>query len=143
MPGPTSPLYHVIATTYAEVLGRTNPTDARVAFEDVVKLETDLKSPELGTSLASRGELELAQNKPKDAAVYFDRSIAAYESISKDHLSLWKPLAGLARARHAIDPKADVRPLFERAIAIGVKAQISDEDMQPIKEAMSSSQRGK
>jgi eukaryotic-like serine/threonine-protein kinase len=135
-PGTSSPLYHVIATTYAEVLSASKPIQARAAFDEVLALEIDLKSPELGTTLAARGKLELDQHQYAAAAKFEERSIAAYEATGGvEDLSLWKPLAGLAVARRALDPKAEVKPLFDRAVAIGTKAQISAEDMKSIVDA--------
>jgi tetratricopeptide (TPR) repeat protein len=138
IPGTGNPIYHVIATTEAEVLGASGKlAESRADFDAVLALEDKLKSPELGTTLASRGELELADHKWAAAAQFEERAIASYEaSGGPEHLSLWKPLAGLAQARRGLDPKADVKPLLDRAIAIGVKAQLSPEDMNPIRDAL-------
>jgi len=138
VPGPTSPMFHVIATTHGEVLGALHRVDeARATFDEVLALELKLKSPELATTLASRGQLELAEHAWADAAAFEERAIEAYEATGdKEHLALWKPLAGLATARRELDPKADVRPLLERAVAIGTKAQVKDADMKPIKDAL-------
>src|SRR6185437_4703308 len=83
-PGPTDPAYHTVATTHAEVLGAEGrAAEARKAFDD-----------------------ELAQARWQDAAGFEERSIAAYEALGgHDDLSLWKPLAGLAQARRALDKK--------------------------------------
>lgn len=65
------------------------------------------------------------------------RAIAAYEAASgPDDLSLWKPLAGLAQARRALDKKADVKPLLDRALAIGIKAQLTADDLNPIRDQL-------
>jgi tetratricopeptide (TPR) repeat protein len=134
-PGPTSPTYHVVATTHAEILGASGRVaEARKAFDDVLALEHQTKSPELGTTLAARATLELAQARWKDAASFEESAIAAYETAGgPDDLSLWKPLAGLAQARHALDKKADVKPLLDRALAIGIKAQLTADDLNPIR----------
>ena len=138
IPGTGNPIYHVIATTEAEILGADGKlAESRAAFDAVLALEDKLKSPELATSLASRAALELADHKWAAAAQLEERSIALYEaSGGAEHLSLWKPLAGLAQARRGLDPKADVKPLLDRAIAIGVKAQISPQDMNPIRDQL-------
>jgi tetratricopeptide (TPR) repeat protein len=138
IPGTASPLYHVVATTYAEVLGRTGKVAAaRAAFDEVIALEQGVKSPELGTTLTARGALELAAHQWVDAVSFEQRAIADYEATGgAEHLSLWKPLAGLATARRALDPKANVKPLLERAVAIGKTAQISADDMNPIRDAL-------
>ncbi|MEO8551407.1 MAG: tetratricopeptide repeat protein, partial [Kofleriaceae bacterium] len=60
IPGPTSPMYHVVATTRAEVLGAAGRVaEARAAFDEVLALENQHESPELGTTLAARGTLGL------------------------------------------------------------------------------------
>lgn len=135
VPGPTSLTYHVVATTRAEILGASaRVPESRKAFDDVLTLEDHNKSPELGTTLAARATLELAQARWKDAASFEERAIVAYEAAGGlDDLSLWKPLAGLAQARRALDKNTDVKPLLERAIAIGVKAQLTANDLDPIR----------
>jgi tetratricopeptide (TPR) repeat protein len=136
-PGKASSIYHIIATTRAEVLGTLGKVaEARTAFDEIIAFEIQLKSPELGTTLAARGALELRERAWAAAAGFEERSIAAYEASDKDHLELWRPLAGLATAKRALDPKADVKPLLERAIAIGEKAQLKAADLQPIKDAL-------
>ena len=139
-PGPTSPTYHVVATTRAEVLGASaRVSESRKAFDDVLALEDQTKSPELGTTLTARATLELAQARWKDAEGFEERAIAAYEVAGgPDDLSLWKPLAGLAQARRALDKKADVKPLLDRALAIGVKAQLTADDLDPIRNQLAS-----
>ena len=138
IPGPTSPTYHVVATTRAEILGASaRVSESRKVFDDVLALEDHNKSPELGTTLTARATLELAQARWKDAEGFEERAIAAYETAGgRDDLSLWKPLAGLAQARRALDNKADVRPLLDRALAIGIKAQLTDGDLNPIRDQL-------
>ena len=138
IPGPMNPIYHVIATTHAEVLGAAGRVaESRKAFDEVLALEDKAKSPELGTTLASRAALELAQAQWKDAAKFEERAIAAYEAAGgPEHLSLWKPLAGLAQARRALVPQADVKPLLDRALAIGIKAQLTADDLNPIRDQL-------
>ncbi|MEO6776988.1 MAG: tetratricopeptide repeat protein, partial [Kofleriaceae bacterium] len=137
-PGPTSAAYHTVATTHAEVLGAAGRVaEARKAFDDVLALEDANKSPELGTTLAARATLELAQARWNDAARFDERAITAYEAAGgADDLSLWKPLAGLAQARRALDPTADVKPLLDRALAIGIKAQLTADELDPIREQL-------
>jgi tetratricopeptide (TPR) repeat protein len=137
-PGPTNAAYHTVATTHAEVLGASGRVaEARKAFDEVLALEAQHKSPELGMTLAARATLELAQARWKDAAALEERSIAAYEAAGgHDDLSLWKPLAGLAQARRALDKQADVKPLLERALAIGIKAQLTAAELDPIRDQL-------
>lgn len=138
MPGTTNPLHHIVATTYTEILGDSGKVaEARAAFETVLALETTLASPELGTTLASRGTFELAQHKWADAISYSERAITAFEaSGGAEDLSLWRPLASVATAKRELDPKAEVKPLLERAIAIGMKAQLAASDLQPLKDQL-------
>ena len=138
VPGKASPLYHVVATTEGEILtAMGKPAEARAAFDAVLDLEQSTKSPLLATTLTSRAELELGQHAWADAAAFEERAIAAFEAMAgKDALDLWKPLAGLARARHALDPKADVRPILTRAVAIATKAKVQDADLAPIRDAL-------
>ena len=135
IPGKLSPPYHTVSTTRAEILGAAGRVEeSRKAFDDVLELELQTRSPELATTLAARATLELAQARWTDAAAFEQRAIAAYEAAGgPDNLLLWKPLAGLAQARHALDPKADVKPLLDRALAIGIKAQLAGEELDPIR----------
>ncbi|MEO8549024.1 MAG: hypothetical protein ABI678_03605, partial [Kofleriaceae bacterium] len=76
---------------------------------------------------------EVAQARWREAVKFEERSIAAY---GPENLSLWKPLAGLAQARRALDPKADVKPLLDRALAIAIKAQLTAEELDPIRDQL-------
>ncbi|HEY1810869.1 MAG TPA: tetratricopeptide repeat protein [Kofleriaceae bacterium] len=138
VPGTTSPLYHVVATTEAEILtAMGKAADARVAFDALEQLEVASHSPVLPTTLASRAELELGQHAWADAAAFEERSIAGFEAMSgKDALDLWKPLAGLATAKRGADPKADVRAILVRAVAIATKAQLRDSDLAPLRDEL-------
>ncbi|HEY1550319.1 MAG TPA: serine/threonine-protein kinase [Kofleriaceae bacterium] len=138
VPGTTSPLYHVVATTEAEVLSsQGNVAAARAAFDAAIDLEQKTTSPVLATTLASRAELELAQHAYADAIALDERSIIAFETMGgKDALDLWRPLAGLATAKRAVDPRADVRAILTRAVAIATKAQVRDAEVAPLREAL-------
>jgi tetratricopeptide (TPR) repeat protein len=138
VPGPTHAVYHTVATTHAQILAAMHRVvEARAAYDAVLELEVQAHSPELAETLAARGALELGDKKWADAVTFLDRSIAGYEAIGgKDHLDLWRPLADLAAAKRALDPKSDVRPLLERALALGVKARLPDGKLRPIREAL-------
>jgi tetratricopeptide (TPR) repeat protein len=140
IPGKLSPPYHTVATTRAEILGAAGrAAEARAAFDEVLALEDQTKSPELATTLTARATFELAQARWQDAAGFDERAIAAYEtSGGPEDLSLWKPLTGLAQARRALDPKADVKPLLDRALAIGIKAQLAPDELEPIRAQLAS-----
>src|SRR5262249_27342318 len=99
-------------------------------------IEDKFESPERGTTLNARGELELDQRAWAAAASFEDRAISAYTTVDKDSLAIWKPLVGLATARRALDAHADVRPLLERALAVAKKAQVLPADLQPIEAAL-------
>jgi len=128
----------VVATTEGEILtAMGKPTEARAAFDAVVDLEMLTNSPVRGTTFTSLGELELDQHAWADAVTFEKDAIEAFEAMGgKDALDLWKPLAGLARAQRALDPKADVRPLLTRAVAIATKAKVLDADLAPIRDAL-------
>jgi eukaryotic-like serine/threonine-protein kinase len=138
VPGTASPLYHVVATTEAEVLSSMGKVaEARAAFDAAIELEQTTQSPVLATTLASRADLELGQRAYADAIALEERSITGFETMGgKDSLDLWRPLAGLATAKRAIDPHADVRLILTRAVAIATKAQIRDADVAPLREAL-------
>jgi len=135
--GRMNTVYHVVATTRAEVLGALGKVaEARAAFDALLELEDKLQSPERGTTLSARAQLELQQRAWAAAAGFAERAVAAYDAVDKDSLSVWKPLAALATARRALDPKADVKALLERAVAVAKKAQVAPADLQPIEAAL-------
>jgi hypothetical protein len=114
-----------------------NVAAARAAFDAAIDLEQKTTSPVLATTLASRAELELAQHAYADAIALDERSIIAFETMGgKDALDLWRPLAGLATAKRAVDPRADVRAILTRAVAIATKAQVRDAEVAPLREAL-------
>ncbi len=130
-PGTGHPLYHIVATTRAEVLeaaGRLD--DARAALDAVIGFEEKAKSPVLATSLASRAEVALAERKWAEAATFDARSIALTEAANgKDASDLWKPLAGLARAKAGAGDAKGAREVAQRAVKIARAAQITDEEI--------------
>jgi tetratricopeptide (TPR) repeat protein len=131
VPGIEHPTYHQAETTYAEVLtslGRI--AEARKALDDIMAIESRVKSPTLPTTQASRAELEIAAKAYADAATFAEQSIAGFETASGvENPELWRPLTHLALARLGQGDRAAAKPLLERAMAIGTKAGVSDQDL--------------
>ena len=133
LPGPTDPSYHTIATDRADALvaaGRL--ADAHAAFDAVLALEDKHHSTTLPATLASRARLALVEHAWADAASFAERSIAGFEAAgTKDNPELWRPLTALAEARLGAGDARAARPLVERALAIGQKSNIPDDDLAP------------
>ena len=138
VPGPTHPLTHTIATTLAEVWrAQGKRTQARALFDDVIAAEEKASSPVLATTLASRAELALDDRSFAEAAAFDERAIAALEkSGGKDAPDLWRPLLGLGLAKQAQGRAQEAHALFDRALAIGTKAQVSDVELKPARDAL-------
>jgi len=136
--GEANPLSHAVLTTRAEALAAAGRRpDARVQYDQAIALETKYSSPFLAATLASRGALELADKKWRDAAAFEERAVAVAETTGgKESPDLWEPLAGLARADFELGKRADARPLLERALAIGARAQIPAQDLAPAKDLL-------
>jgi hypothetical protein len=127
-PGSAHPLFHIVATTRGQVmLAQGKPADAAKALDAVLALEDAAKSPVLSTTLAARGDVALAMSAWADAAAFDARAIAIVEAASgKDSPELWRPLAGLARAKAGLGDRAAARVAARRAVAIGRAAQVTD-----------------
>ncbi|HTR53297.1 MAG TPA: serine/threonine-protein kinase [Kofleriaceae bacterium] len=136
--GEGNPLSHAVLTTRAEALAAAGRRpDARAQFDQAIALETRYSSPYLAATLTSRGALELAEKKWRDAAAFDERAITAAEAAGgKESPELWLPLAGLARADVELGKRADARPLLERALAIGAKAQVPARDLAPARDLL-------
>jgi tetratricopeptide (TPR) repeat protein len=129
----------VVATDYAETLtaaGRYK--EARAIYDEVLALEAKTSSTALPQTQMSRAELALAEHQYADAASNADRAVAGYEAAGgKDNPELWRPLSDLAFARQALGkPASEVRPLLERAIAIGERVHLHELDLAPTREAL-------
>ena len=62
---------------------------------------------------------------------------AAFEaSGGVDNPALWRPLTALAKAKIGLGKPAEARPLLQRAIAIGEKAQVDASDLAPARTAL-------
>ncbi len=140
--GKASPMYHALQTTLAEALAAANrPADARAAYDEAIALETS-GSPFLGQTLNSRALFELAAKQYKDAAAFAQHSITVTEAANgQDSPDLWQPLTTLAHADLELGHAANARPLLERALAIGEKAQVSPSDLAPTRELMQKLQK--
>ena len=130
-PGSAHPMYHIIATTRGEVLlAQGKPAEAAAALDAVLALEEPAKSPVLATTLASRAEVALATKAWAAAADIEAHAIAVAEAASgKDATELWKPLAGLARAKAGLGDRAAARAAAQRAVTIGRAAQVTDAEL--------------
>jgi eukaryotic-like serine/threonine-protein kinase len=133
--GTDNSLYHAVATTYAETLAANGQRDAaRKEYDTVLALELKTQSPYLGPTLTSRAKLALDDKRFTEAIGFAQRAIAAAEAANgKDSPDLVQPLATLGRALVALAKPADARPHFERAIAIGEKAHLSDKELAPLR----------
>jgi tetratricopeptide (TPR) repeat protein/predicted Ser/Thr protein kinase len=131
VPGVDNPMYQQIATDYADTLVAANrPADARTLLDAVIAVEDKQASALLPLTLAARADAAVAAKAWDDAAADADRSISGYEAAGgKDNAPLWRPLTTRARVALAHGHAADARPLLERAIAIGQRAQVTDEDL--------------
>jgi hypothetical protein len=79
---------------------------------------------------------DFASGRPEEAAAFYERAIAFAESTGgKDSPELWRPLTRLAEAKIRLGDKAAAKPLLERALAIGTKAQIDAAELEPIRAA--------
>ncbi|MGE5186004.1 MAG: tetratricopeptide repeat protein [Acidobacteriota bacterium] len=138
VPGTAHPMYHQIATDYAEILvGAGRHDDARALYDQVFELEQKAGSNVLPATQAARANLALVEDNWADAERYAEQSIAGYEAQGgKDQPSLWRPLTLLAKAKLGTHDVAAARTLLERALAIGAKANVADDDLQPTRDAL-------
>jgi tetratricopeptide (TPR) repeat protein len=138
VPGTAHAIYHTLANDYAEALvaaGRL--ADAHHAFDELIALEQKSQSSMLAETLTSRAELALVEKKWPDAAAFAKQGLAGFEALGgKDNPKLWRPLSRLAAAEIGLGHREVARPLLERAIAIGEKAQVPDDDLAPAHEAL-------
>ncbi len=138
VPGPTHPMYHQVDTDYAKLLVLAGRLDeARAVFDEVIPLEKTNTSNVLPETLGERANLALAEKKWAEAETWAQQSVAAYEAQGgKEQPTLWRPLTYLAKARLGQGDGAAARSLLERALAIGQKAQVADDDLQPTRDAL-------
>jgi tetratricopeptide (TPR) repeat protein len=138
-PGPDHPTYHVVATDYAETLtaaGRLE--EARALYDELFALEAKTSSTTLPQTQTSRAELALVEHQYAEAASQAERAVAGFEAAGgKDNPDLWRPLSSLGRARLALGkPPSEVRPVLERALAIGEVIKLHELDLAPTREAL-------
>jgi len=137
-PGTGASMYHTLLTMYGDILlnaGRL--ADARAMYGQALVLEENAKSSIMPATLASRARLAEVEHAWKDAQTFAERSIAGYETAGgKNNPALWRPLTILAKAKVALGKRAQARPLFVRAIAIGEKAQLPAENLAPARAAL-------
>ncbi len=144
VPGPTSETYHQLLTDYADTyVAAGKLVEAKHMFDDAFALEAQTKSVILPVSQTSRAELALVERAWPEAATFADQAIAGFEGLGgKENPLLWRPLTALAHARIAQGKPADARPLLERAITIGDKAQIDAGDLAPARAALAGLPKG-
>jgi tetratricopeptide (TPR) repeat protein len=136
--GKAAPMYHAIATTHAEALaaaGRT--TEAVAAYDEVLGLEEQHRSPYLAHTLASRAVLALDAKQWPEAVALESRSIVTFEAASgKETPDLFKPLAGMGQAKLGQGKPTEARTYLERALAIAAKSQLGANDVDPVKKLL-------
>jgi tetratricopeptide (TPR) repeat protein len=132
-PGTGHPMYHFVQTTYAEILGSLGRTaEARTAFDELLALEEKTSSEALPTTLTSRAQLALAEHDYRGALAFADRAIKKLEAAGgPDDASLWKPLIVAGQAKRALGDAAAARAAFTRALAIGERTKVREEDLAP------------
>ncbi len=137
LPGKQHPMYHQLLTDYGGILAAAGQyAGARARYDEAIALE-DPASAVLPSTQTGRAELAVRERRWDEAAGYAERAIAGYETAGgKDNPELWRALAALARAKLGAGKPAEARPLLERALAIGDKAQITPEDLQPLRETL-------
>jgi len=135
MLGKAAPMYHAIATTHAEALAAAGRTaEAVKAYDEVLVLEEQHRSPYLAHTLASRAVLSLDAKKWPEAVELENRSITTFEAASgKETPDLFKPLAGMGQAKLGQGKAAEARAYLERALAIAAKSQLGANDVDPVK----------
>ena len=138
VPGELHPIYHQVLTDEGDLLvaaGRTK--EAHALYDQAIALETKAQSNILPKTQTSRANLALVERKWPEAEKLAHEAIDAFEAAGgKDNPELWRPLTSLARARIGAGNPAAARPLLERALAIAQKAQLSDDDLAPTKDAL-------
>jgi len=136
--GDANPVAQAVATTRAEALAAAGRlVEARAAFDAVIALEIEHQSPLLGSTWSSRMASDLAAKQWADAAADARRAIAAIQTVSgTDSPDLVQPLAGLGRAELALGRKADARAPAARALALAEAAQLSSDDVEPLRKLL-------
>ncbi|HEY5921413.1 MAG TPA: serine/threonine-protein kinase [Kofleriaceae bacterium] len=136
--GKRHPFWHNVATTHAELFTVAKRfDDARKQFDEVLEIEERARSAYKPYTLHARAKLALAEKKWLEAASFAERSIAAYEaSTGAESLELWRPLASLAQARHALGKTDEARKLYARAVATAEKAKVRDKELAVLRDAI-------
>ena len=138
MLGKAAPMYHAISTTHAEALAAAGRIpEALKAYDEVLVLEEQHKSPYLAHTLASRAALALDAKRWTEAIDLETRSITTFEAASgKEAPDLFKPLAGMGQAKLGQCKRAEAQPFLERALAIATKSQLGPHDVDPVKKLL-------
>ena len=136
--GKNHPLYHTVATTYAETLAAAHKwPEAHAAFDETIALETTNHSPLLPTTLTSRAQLALVEKQYAEAADFAQRAVAGLETAGgTENPELWLPLTKLGIAKLALGQRDAAKAALERSLAIAEKVKISDTELGPTREAL-------
>jgi tetratricopeptide (TPR) repeat protein len=136
--GKNHPLYHTVATTYAETLAAAHKwPEAHTAFDDVLARETSTQSPILPTTLTSRAELALDEKQYAAAADFAQRAVTAYEAAGgTENPELWLPLSKLGQAKLALGQRDAAKAALERSIAIAEREKVSEAELASTREAL-------
>ena len=128
LPGEEHPSYHETATTYAQVLGLAGRVaEARKLSDEVMAIETRVKSITLPTTQSARAELEADEQQWAEAVKFAEAAIAGFEQAGGvENSELPRPLTALARAKIGLKDPPAAKAALERAIAIGTKANMGE-----------------
>jgi tetratricopeptide (TPR) repeat protein len=140
--GKNHPLYHTVATTYAETLAAAHKwPEAHAAFDEVLALEVPTHSPMLATTLTSRAQLALDEKQYAEAADFAQRAVTGYEAAGgTDNPELWLPLTKLGQAKLALGDKDAAKTALQRAIEIAERTKVSEPDLAPTRDALKQAQ---
>jgi tetratricopeptide (TPR) repeat protein len=138
VPGELHPVYHQVLTDYGDIMTTAGRLpEAHAFYDQAIALETKTQSNILPATRTSQANLALVERKWAEADKYAQQAIDGFEAAGgKDNPGLWRPLTSLARAKIGAGNAAAARPLLQRALAIAQKAQVSDDDIAPTKDAL-------
>jgi tetratricopeptide (TPR) repeat protein len=136
--GKNHPLYHTVATTYAETLAAAHRNkEARAAFDDTIALETATHSPLLPTTLTSKAQLAIDEKKYGEAADLAQQAVSGLETAGgTDNPELWLPLSKLGIAKLALGQRDAAKTALDRSVEIAEKVKISEAELGATRDAL-------